>query len=84
MDSGELCSENEVPRTVILMVKIDEIVMPKAAGGDVKVIAKTGGTQNPRVEAQKAAIASMKEEVTAEEKIACSIENPDDCVSCGS
>ena len=37
-----------------------------------------------RVEAQKAAIASMKEEVTAEEKIACSIENPDDCVSCGS
>lgn len=37
-----------------------------------------------RVEAQKAAIASMKDEVTAEEKIACSIENPDDCVSCGS
>ncbi|MCH1533351.1 MAG: ribonucleoside-diphosphate reductase subunit alpha [Schleiferiaceae bacterium] len=37
-----------------------------------------------RVEAQKAAMASMKEEVTAEEKIACSIENPDDCDSCGS
>jgi ribonucleoside-diphosphate reductase alpha chain len=37
-----------------------------------------------RVDAQKAAIASMKEEVTAEEKIACSIDNPDDCVSCGS
>lgn len=37
-----------------------------------------------RVEAQKAAIASMKDEVTAEEKIACSIDNPDDCVSCGS
>ena len=37
-----------------------------------------------RVEAQKAAMASMKDEVTAEEKIACSIDNPDDCVSCGS
>jgi ribonucleoside-diphosphate reductase alpha chain len=37
-----------------------------------------------RVQAQKAAIASMSEEVTAEEKIACSIDNPDDCVSCGS
>ena len=37
-----------------------------------------------RAEAQKAAMASMKEEVTAEEKIACSIENPDDCDSCGS
>jgi ribonucleoside-diphosphate reductase alpha chain len=37
-----------------------------------------------RVQAQKAAIASMSDDVTAEEKIACSIENPDDCVSCGS
>ena len=37
-----------------------------------------------RVEAQKAAMASMKEEVTAEEKIACSIDNPYDCDSCGS
>jgi ribonucleoside-diphosphate reductase alpha chain len=37
-----------------------------------------------RVQAQKAAIASMSEEVTAEEKIACSIDNPDDCLTCGS
>lgn len=37
-----------------------------------------------RVEAQKVAMASMKEEITAEEKIACSIDNPDDCDSCGS
>jgi hypothetical protein len=26
----------------------------------------------------------MSEEVTAEEKIACSIDNPDECVACGS
>jgi len=37
-----------------------------------------------RVQAQKAAIASMSDEVTAEEKIACSIDNPDDCLTCGS
>ncbi len=37
-----------------------------------------------RVQAQKAAIASMNDEVTAEEKIACSIDNPDECINCGS
>jgi len=29
-------------------------------------------------------MAKMSEEVTAEEKIACSIDNPDECVACGS
>jgi ribonucleoside-diphosphate reductase alpha chain len=37
-----------------------------------------------RVQAQKEAMARMSEEVTAEEKIACSIDNPDECVACGS
>ena len=37
-----------------------------------------------RVKAQKEAMAKMSEEVTAEEKIACSIDNPDECVACGS
>ena len=37
-----------------------------------------------RVKAQKEAMATMNEEVTAEEKIACSIDNPDECVACGS
>jgi len=46
--------------------------------------APTASDVEARVQAQKAAIASMSEEVTAEEKIACSIDNPDDCVSCGS
>ena len=54
--------------------KVDAAPAAEASPADIEA----------RVEAQKAAIASMKEEVTAEEKIACSIENPDDCVSCGS
>lgn len=37
-----------------------------------------------RVQAQKEAMSRMSEEVTAEEKIACSIDNPDECVACGS
>lgn len=37
-----------------------------------------------RVKAQKEAMAKMSEKVTAEEKIACSIDNPDECVACGS
>lgn len=37
-----------------------------------------------RVQAQKKAMASMKDEVTDEEKLACSIENPDECEACGS
>jgi ribonucleoside-diphosphate reductase alpha chain len=54
--------------------KVDKVPAADASPAEIEA----------RVDAQKAAIASMKDEVTMEEKIACSIENPDDCVSCGS
>ena len=54
--------------------KVDKVPSADASPAEIEA----------RVDAQKAAIASMKDEVTMEEKIACSIENPDDCVSCGS
>jgi ribonucleoside-diphosphate reductase alpha chain len=44
----------------------------------------TAAEVEARVKAQKEAMAKMSEEVTAEEKIACSIDNPDECVACGS
>lgn len=44
----------------------------------------TAAEAEARVKAQKEAMAKMSEEVTAEEKIACSIDNPDECVACGS
>jgi len=44
----------------------------------------TAAEVEARVIAQKEAMAKMSEEVTAEEKIACSIDNPDECVACGS
>lgn len=44
----------------------------------------TAAEVEARVKAQKDAMAKMSEEVTAEEKIACSIDNPDECVACGS
>ena len=44
----------------------------------------TAAEVEARVKAQKEAMARMSEEVTAEEKIACSIDNPDECVACGS
>ena len=37
-----------------------------------------------RVKAQKAAMATMNDNPTEAEKIACSIENPDECIACGS
>ena len=54
--------------------KVDKVPAADASPAEIEA----------RVDAQKAAIASMKDEVTMEEKIACSIESPDDCVSCGS
>ena len=44
----------------------------------------TAAEVEARVKAQKEAMAKMSEEVTAEEKIACSIDNPDECEACGS
>lgn len=44
----------------------------------------TAAEVEARVKAQKEAMAKMSEEVTTEEKIACSIDNPDECVACGS
>ena len=44
----------------------------------------TAAEVDARVKAQKEAMAKMSEEVTTEEKIACSIDNPDECVACGS
>jgi len=44
----------------------------------------TAAEVEARVKAQKEAMAKMSEEVTAEEKIACSIDNQDECVACGS
>ena len=37
-----------------------------------------------RVKAQKAAMASMNDTPSDAEKIACSIDNPDECIACGS
>ena len=37
-----------------------------------------------RVKAQKEAMATIKDEPTDAEKLACSIENPDECEACGS
>jgi len=37
-----------------------------------------------RVNAQRQAMASIKDTVTEAEKIACSIDNPDECEACGS
>ena len=37
-----------------------------------------------RVKAQKAAMATMNDAPSDEEKIACSIDNPDECIACGS
>ena len=54
--------------------KVDKVPAADASPAEIEA----------RVDAQKAAIASMKDEVTMEEKIACSSENPDVCVSCGS
>src|SRR6056300_450002 len=54
--------------------KVDKVPSADASPAEIEA----------RIDAQKAAIASMKDEFTMEEKIACSIENPDDCVSCGS
>jgi len=51
---------------------------------DAKDAQATPASVESRVAAQKKAMASMKTELTAEEKLACSIENPDDCVACGS
>ena len=44
----------------------------------------TAAEVEARVKAQKEAMAKMSEEVSAEEKIACSIDNPEDCEACGS
>lgn len=44
----------------------------------------TAAEVDARVKAQKEAMAKISEEVTTEEKIACSIDNPDECVACGS
>ena len=64
----------------------DGVVEPKSAADtkDTKDSKATPASVESRVAAQKKAMASMKTELTAEEKLACSIENPDDCVACGS
>ncbi|MEZ7825818.1 MAG: ribonucleoside-diphosphate reductase subunit alpha [Schleiferiaceae bacterium] len=66
----------------------DGVVEPKSAADtkdkDTKNSKTTPASVESRVAAQKKAMASMKTELTAEEKLACSIENPDDCVACGS
>ena len=46
--------------------------------------APTAAEVEARVKAQKDAMSKMSEEVTVEEKLACSIDNPDECVACGS
>ena len=44
----------------------------------------TAAEVEARVQAQKEAMAKMSEEVSDEAKIACSIDNPEDCEACGS
>ena len=44
----------------------------------------TAAEVEARVKAQKEAMAKMSEEVSDEAKIACSIDNPEDCEACGS
>ena len=62
------------------------VVEPKSSKDtkDAKGAQATPATVESRVIVQKKAMASMKTEPTAEEKLACSIESPDDCVACGS
>ena len=62
------------------------VVEPKSSKDtkDTKDAQAIPASVESRVIAQKKAMASMKTELMAEEKLACSIESPDDCVACGS